>query len=193
MSRFLRSFSALDIEERILNAGALIAVVGVFLPWLSGEWLGGERMTYSALGFYVSFIGWAILLINLFLLLLTLSPALGGPIILRRRMREATRLFLSTQSTLLVLASLSVLTNVTFEFSRMEVRFGIYLTLVGSVVATLYSWLMFQQQRRHEPQEFFQHPEDRSPVTERRESTIPTPPPPPPPPPLYPEEHRLRP
>lgn len=191
-----RALSHLELEERILNAGALIALIGVFLPWFSGEWLGGERMIAGGLGFYTTFLGWGVLLINCFLVLVTLVPLVGGPVILKRRIKAPIRFFLTAQSAVLVLAALSVLTKVTFEFSRMEVRFGIYLTLVGTLVSALYAFLIFQEQRNGEPQEVFQHPEHRQPSVERRETVVTKtniPPPPPPPPPSRPEEHRLRP
>ncbi len=192
-TRFLHTLKKLSLEERILNGSTLIALIGVFLPWLSGEWLGGERMTYSGLGFYTSFLGWGVLIMTLASLAFTASPLLGGPTLLRRRIREPLRFFLAIQSTMLILASLSVLTQVTFEFSRMEVRFGLYVALIGSLVGVLYSFLLFQEQRREGPQEVFQHPEDRLPAHERRHPVVPPPPPPPPPPPLAPEEHHLRP
>ena len=72
----------------------------------------------------------------------------------------------------------------------MEIRFGIYVTLVGSLVATLYAYLRFQEQRKSSVQELFHHPEDSEQVPERNESA-PVPPPPPPPPAPEPEEHRL--
>ena len=191
MNRFLRAVSALDWEERIVNGAMLVSLVGVLLPWLSGEWLGGERMTYTGLGFYTSFLGWGIVLLNAFSLLSVVSPLLGGPIIVRRRFRDPLRLFLTIQSVVLVLASLSVLTKVTFEFSRMEVRFGIYVSLIGGLISVLYAFLLHQEHRRQSPQETFQHPEDRPVPVARHEGTVPPPPPPPPPP--APEEHRLRP
>ena len=66
-SRFLRSLQTLELEEQILNGGCAIAMIGVFLPWLSGEWLGVSE-TYNGFGFYTSFLGLAIFLIHLFLL-----------------------------------------------------------------------------------------------------------------------------
>jgi hypothetical protein len=194
-SRFSRALSTLDLEERILGGSSLIALIGVFLPWFSGEWLGSEHINYNGLGFYTSFLGWGVLLINLFPLAVTISPLIGGPVLMRKSLKGPLRLFLALQSTILVLASLSVLTHVTFEFSRMEVRFGIYVTLIGSLVSVLYALLIFQEDRRESPQEVFQHPEDRSGIPERRDtpvSSVPPPPPPPPPPPLQPEEHHMR-
>lgn len=188
--RFQRFLHALDLEERILNAAVLFALVSIFFPWLSGEWLGGDPVLYSGFHFFTSFIGIIVFLLHVTLLSITLVPALGGPVFIKRRYREIVRLYLASQTTILVLAALSVLTKVTYE-SRVEIRFGIYFTLVGSLVATLYSFLKWQEQRKQEVQELFHHPEDHQPLGERSESSLPLPPPPPPPPPLEPEEHHL--
>lgn len=192
-SRLQRILQSLDLEERILNGAALFALIALFFPWLSGEWIGGETVHYTGLNFYTSFIGMIIFLLLLFLLALTAIPLLGGPIILKKRQKEMTRLCVASQITILTLASLSVLTEVTYEFSRIEIRFGIYSTLVGSLIATLYSFLKWQECHRQETHDLFRHPEDPTPPSERQETTNPLPPPPPPPPPLPPEEHHLRP
>lgn len=63
-SRIAKAFTALELEERILHAGSIIAIIGVFLPWVSGEWLGGDAVTYTGLQFYTSFLGIAILLLR---------------------------------------------------------------------------------------------------------------------------------
>lgn len=189
--RILKSIVKLDLEEQFLNGGALVALVSLFLPWISGEWLGGDTITYSGLGFYTSFLGFVIFLLLLFILLITLLPLTGGPVLVKKRHREFIRFIVMLQTTVLVLASLSVLTKVTFEFSRMEVRFGIYLCLIGNLIALLYAFMGFQEYRKSQVHELFHHPEDQAPPNERKENAVPPPPPPPPPPPSAPEEHRL--
>jgi hypothetical protein len=165
----LRNLQSLELEERILNAGAVVAAVSVFLPWMSGEWLGGDTLTFSGFGFYTSFLGFTIFLLNAFLLALTLVPLAGGPILIKKRHRELIRLLLSAEASLLVLACLSVLTKVTFEFSRMEVRFGIYFCLVGNLVTLFEAFLRFLEQRKTSVQELFHHPEDVGPL-DRKET-----------------------
>ena len=183
--------ATLNLEERIFLAGALLATVGVFLPWISGEWLGGERTSYSGLSFFTGTLGWAVLLLHLSILLLTLLPIRGGPVLMKRRSLCVLRLLCSAQAAIITLIALSILTSVTFEFSRMEVRFGLYLSLIGSIVATLYAFLEWQQLRKRDGAELFHHPEQSS-LVERSEGHLPPPPPPPPPPPLKPEDHHLR-
>jgi hypothetical protein len=189
-AHLLRKISSLELEEQILNGGSLVTIVGIFLPWMGGEWLGGENVTYSGLGFYTSFIGLFALLLQFFIVAITAAPLLGGFVIVRKRHREVVRLCATALCSAMVLAALSVLAKVTFEFSRMEIRFGIYVTIVGSLVATLYAFLRYQEQKRGLVQELFHHPED-APAPPERNEAVSVPPPPPPPPAPSPEEHRL--
>lgn len=156
--RLSRAIKRLDLEERLLNAGALVAIIGVFLPWIGGGWIGGEEVTYSGLGFFTAFLGWGILLLSLFTLLITLIPLMGGSELVRKDRSDVVRLFLMVQALVLTIAALSVFTRVTLEFSRMEIRFGVYTTLVGCVISTLYVFLRVQHGRRREVQELFHQP-----------------------------------
>lgn len=188
--RLQRILSALDIEERVLNVASFLALISVLLPWISGEWLGGDPVSYNGFSFYTAFLGIIIFLIHGFIIAMTAVPLLGGPVIIRKNRKETLRLYLASQTFVLALASLSVLTKVTYEFSRIEIRFGMYLTLVCSIVCTLYAFLKWQEHRSTENQDLFRHPEE--PIVRsdaRTESVLPPPPPPPPPPPLPPEEH----
>jgi len=192
-SKFLRIWNTIDLEERILNGAALLGIIFIFCPWLSGEWLGGDPVSYTGTGFYTSFLGIIVLLMLSFVVLSTAIPLFGGPVILRRRYKETVRLLLSAQATILVLASLSVLTKITYEFTRMEIRFGIYFTFIGCLVTTLYTFLKWQEHRRNASHDLFHHPEDTGHAEENHvvESSLPTPPPPPAPPALEPEEHPI--
>ncbi len=185
-----RALSSLDLEERILHIGSFVAVVGVLFPWMSGEWLGGDQMTYSGLGFFTAPFGLLVLMLHLSLLGFTFLPLLGGPVLVRRPMLPVVRLLLGSQALILTLGTLAVLTNVTFEFSRMEVRFGIYLSLIGSLVTALYAFLEWQQQRKRNVQELFHHPEQQTPVERDVWKPVGNAVPPPPPP-LAPEDHHL--
>ncbi len=185
---------ALDLEERILNSATLGALVFLFFPWLSGQFLGGDPVSYNGLQFYVSYIGGTILVLHVVVLLITFLPIVGGPSIVKRPAKAVARLWLTAQAAVLTLASLSVLTRVTYEFRGLGVRYGIYFSLVCGLVATLYAFLQWQEERRKEVQDLFHHPEDVThvPVPQPEIRTQSVPPPPPPPPPLQPEDHNLR-
>jgi hypothetical protein len=156
-SRFRHALRQLDLEERILNGGALIAITGLLMPWLGGEWLGGDPVSYSGFGFYTSFMGLAIFVLHSAILFSTFSPLMGGPSLIHKKHTDLFRLCCAAQATILALASLSVLARVTFEFSRVGIRFGIYVTLVGGLISALYAFLKLQEGRRHEVEELFYH------------------------------------
>jgi hypothetical protein len=186
------ALQAMDLEERILNVGLAAGIVGLFLPWLSGEWLGDDYVSYSGFQFYTSFLGIAIFLLYAACLLLTLVPLFGGPQPLRRRMKEIVRMAATALGTALTLAALSVLTNVTFEFSRVEVRLGIYVTLIGGVIAAIEAALRLRELLRQESPDAFHHPDDHAAKREDKRIFEAPLPPPPPPPPLEPEDHHVR-
>lgn len=190
--QFKRVLSSLDLEERILNGAALLGAVCVFLPWLTGEWLGEDLISFTGFGSFTSVIGFLIFALLVCTLGLTLVPAFGGPQLVRRRNKEVVRLCLTGQATVLSLAALSVLTKMTYDFPRMEIRFGIYCTFICSLVATFYAFWRLQEQRKNEVHEVFHHPDASATVEDHGEPTN-LPPPPPPPPPLEPEDYRTHP
>jgi hypothetical protein len=187
----LRSLHHLEIEEKILNGCALIAMVGVFLPWFGGIWYG-EPTVWTGFGFYTSFVGLLIFLSCAFILAITILQVLGYQV-MRSNVRDLVRLVVGLECVLMTIIVWSVLTNVAFQRPQMEIRFGIYLTLIGSIVVSLYAFLRVQQQRRRSVEELFHHPEEsvpphsRKPAMPRRD----IPEPPPPPPPGSPHEPRL--
>lgn len=188
-SRLQRILASLDLEERILYGASLFTVVSIFLPWLSGEWLGEDYVSYSGFQFFTSFIGIVIFLIHAYTLAGVFAPG-----VLRKKNKDLVRFCLTTLAMILTLASLSVLTKVTYDYTRMEIRFGIYFTLAGSLVSAFYAFWKLQESKKREHMETFHHPEDIKVEPEIVHTTpLDTPPPPPPPPPLEPEEHHIRP
>jgi hypothetical protein len=151
---------ALELEEKILNGAALLAFICVFLPWVGGEWLGGKTVTFNGLGFFTSFIGLTILLIMTFILLITVIPMTGGPTLVKRKHKDFVRLLSSLLATILTIAIWSVLTKFTFEFSRLQIHMGLYGTLIGSIVCSLYSFLKIQDSRKSEVKDIFGHEEE---------------------------------
>lgn len=193
-SRLQRILASLDLEERILTGAALAAAGSVFFPWMSGEWLGGDFVSYSGFQSFTSVIGFAVFLLNLGILVITFLPFFARPHLLKRRMKEIIRLAMASQAMVLTLAAISVLTLVTYDYTRMEIRFGIWFTLTGSLVAMAYAFIKLQQVRRSDSIEHFGHPEERHTSYEAADAPMsPLPPPPPPPPPMQPEEHRVHP
>lgn len=186
---FKRILSGLDLEDRILSAASLFAFISVFFPWMSGQWLSDDAVSYSGVQFFTAYIGIAVALCALAVCAMTILPATGVQLPFKRRQREILRVTFALLATVLTLAALSVLINVTYDYTRMDIRFGIYGTFAGSIVSAFYAFWKLQEFRKSEPHELFHHPETPLSQEERRETFI-SPPPPPPPPPLEPEEYR---
>lgn len=149
----------MELEEQILNLGAFVALVGVFLPWIGGEWLGGDTITHTGIGYYTGYMGLMIAALHTFVLLVTFVPLSGGPQVIRKDRKDIARFLSSTQATILTMAALSVLTKTTLDFARLEIRFGLYVSLIGSLVSSLYTYLRYQEQRKKEIRSIFQYPE----------------------------------
>ena len=188
----IRTALHLDLEEKILNGGVILAIVCMFFPWIGGEWLGGKTVTYSGLGFFTSFLGVTVLLLHLYLLLITLIPLTGGPQLVRKRNKDMIRLVVSALAVILTIGIWSVLTKFTFEFSRLEIHFGLYGTLIGGLIATLYSFLELQEQKRTEVHNLFHHHEESQDTLEPTAVSLQNEHhQPPPPPPSEPEEPQM--
>ena len=158
IKRMIRALASMEIEEKILNAGAIAAVIGVCMPWISGEWLGGSTVSYSGFGYYTGYMGFSVAALYTYVLLTTFVPLSGGPKLVHRQKKELYRCLASIQATILTLASLSVLTKTTLDFARLEIRFGIYLTIIGSLIASLYTFLRYQEQEKQQLHTLFHHP-----------------------------------
>lgn len=189
LSRVLRS---LELEEKMLHAGGGVCLAGLFVPWLGGQWYGNDQQ-WNGFGFYTGFIGHIVLILELFIIAITFSPLLGGPIIVRKGSRNFVRMELCSITSVLLVACFTILFRLTAEVSGLEIRFGIYVSILGSVLSTLYAFLKYDEQRKSEVWQLFQHPDEQQPVKKKAVNEIIDEhrPPPPPPPPMPAEDHSL--
>lgn len=191
--KLLRFLTTMELEEKVLHIGVLVCILSIFFPWLGGQWYGVTQQ-WSGFGSYTGFIGHTVVLLQVFIVMMTLSPLLGGPVIVRKANRNSVRLLLSVLCTIFLAASFSILMRLTSEISTAEIRFGIYTAIIGSVITTLYAFLKYQEEKKSHAQALFRHPETavKQPTPAANPFAGETlPPPPPPPPPMPPEEHHL--
>lgn len=167
-STFLRKIAGLSLEEKILNSAVILTCVSIFFPWFGGRWIGGEMRAYSGFGFYTSFIGFALFLLNGYVLAIGMAPLTSSTRLLKKAHENTVRLVCCAASVLLTLAALSVLIRVTFEFQAMEIRFGVGSTLFGSLASLFYSFLLRQEEKNKEVTSLFTHEEESK--AERREA-----------------------
>lgn len=171
-SSFIRKVLSLDLEEKILNAMLVVSLLGLLFPWIGGKLslIDDQIVSYSGLGFYTSFIGFGIFALLGFSLLITVIPLVSGNQLLPREKKDVTRLTCTGLATILILSSLSVLIKVTFTSPGMEVRFGIYVSLISAMISSLYSFLKLQETKTRKVHDLFHHPEPPTvPTTEAQE------------------------
>ena len=190
---FLSKVSRLELEEKILNTMLAVAIVGVFFPWIGGRptLIDEEIEIYTGIGFHTSFIGIVVLGFLVYTILITMLPLMTGNTLVQKERRESIRLCTTGLSAILILASLSVLFKVTLQSPGMEIRFGIYVALIPSMIAFLYAFLGYQDKKRKEVRELFHHPQKERPTHRKPEPTSEAEPLMPPPEAPPPEEHRL--
>ena len=188
--KLVRIYRGMELEEKVLHTGVTISLIGLFIPWLGGQW-SGITQQWNGFGFYTGFIGHGLLLCQLFIIAMTMSPLFGGPVFVRKASRHFVRFVLSAMNTILLLACFSILLRLTSEVSGAEIRFGIYIAIIGSVLTTLYAFLKFDEQRKNEVHQLFHHPDEQQVPKKVVELLFEDglPPPPPPPPPLAAENH----
>lgn len=193
--KFLRMLRAMELEEKVLHTGVLLCILGLFVPWIGAQWSENVQQ-WSGFGFYTGYIGHTVFLLQLYILVITISPLLGGPILVRKARRNFVRLCLSSISSILLVMSFTVLFRLTSQLVGAEIRFGIYFAIVGSGIATLYAFLKYQEEVRSLNHALFLHP-DEQPVSKPKVAAVADsipedrPPLPPPPPPLPVEDHHL--
>ncbi len=191
--RFLRSLQAMDFEDRVLYSASFFSFISLFFPWLSSTTTYDNDPLFStAFGFRIGYIGHFVFFAHLALLSLALLPLTTLSFLLQKTRRLFLQLLLTSLITILLLGCFSILLRVTFELANADIRFGMYLSIIGSFVATLYAFLRYEEHERTLSRELFHHPDEAPvrvevPTLHDAMNDIPPPPPPPPPPPL--EQH----
>ena len=191
LDRFIRGIRTMELEDKVFHGGLLGIAASMFFPWMTGGVYRDTAIWENGLSFRTGLIGHAVLLLILLILFVTFSPMLGGPIIVRKSSRALARLSAAATMSILLVAAFTVLVRTTFEIPGTEVRFGIYIASMLSLLSTFYAYLAVREQQMHQVHDLFHHPDEvtsvRAKVPEVEREHVPPPPPPPPPPPL--EDH----
>ncbi|MBN1258518.1 hypothetical protein JXA05_02045 [Candidatus Peregrinibacteria bacterium] len=153
-------FFRLSPEEKVAGLGMLVALVALFMPWYSVVFTF-DKKSVSQSGFAgdLGVLGF-IIFIMVILAALTLTgeylhfrlPRLGYG-------KEQILLFLMGESAFLTLIAIAVYTKRSLEFTSAELRFGIYLALVGALLSTFAVYAQMQKFRKKDVESFFEHPE----------------------------------
>lgn len=142
----LQKIRALTVEEKIINVAYLVSLVSLFLPWLSGNSSTGSGLVYNAFDYYTGFIGLTIFLCTAFCLAITVTTVCCHKKLIRQTAQAYVRYHLTALSFVLALAVLTVYTKLTWEVARLDIRFGIYMCLISSIVSSVYTYITWHTQ-----------------------------------------------
>lgn len=134
-----------SLEEKIIQISLLTSLISCFLPWLTNKSNIYDDATFTALGFNTSYIGYAIILLLSVNIALVLVPTIANKHVISVQHRQYVRFHASLITTILILAILSIYTKMTSESALISIRYGVYITLIGSLISNVYTWYMWNK------------------------------------------------
>jgi cell division protein FtsN len=168
LRRIKHTFLRLTPEEKVSGLGALLVFVGIFLPWYSVVLnFDKKSITESGLSGDLGVLGFVVLLMVILALLVLVGEHLHIKLPQLGYTREQILFFLMGQSAFLVLLAIAVYTKRSLEFTDAELRFGIYLALIGAFLGAFAIFAQIQKFKKKEVHEFFEHDEEVEKETEK--------------------------
>jgi len=146
-------------EEKAIGIGGLAVVLGVFMPWYTVVMNFDKEVTESGFSGDLGILGFVVFL----LMLLVLGFLMGDHLHFRLPRfglkKENILLFLSGESAFLLLLALAIFTKRSLDFTNAELRFGLYMALIGAVLSAFAAFAQIQKLQKKETKEFFEHEE----------------------------------
>lgn len=168
LRRIKHTFLRLTPEEKVSGLGALLVLVGIFLPWYSVVLnFDKKSITESGLSGDLGVLGFVVLLMVILALLVLVGEHLHIRLPQLGYTREQILFFLMGQSAFLILLAIAVYTKRSLEFTDAELRFGIYLALIGALLGAFAIFAQIQKFKKKEVHEFFEHDEEIEKETEK--------------------------
>ncbi len=146
----------LSPEQKIAGIGSLIVLASAFLPWYSVVFNFNEKgITESGFSGDLGVIGFVIFLLTGIGLTFLMSEHLYIKLPRFGMKKENITMFLMGESAFLALLTLAVYTKRSLEYTNAELRFGLYLALIGSVLAAFAQYAEMQKSQTKDVQAFF--------------------------------------
>lgn len=154
--RLKHTFLRLNAEERVTLIGGLMVLLGSFLPWYQVS-LKIEEQTVISNGFSgdIGILGFVTFIITFLGLLYLTGEHLGFRLPTFGYVKERVILFLMGQGAFLLLLSVVIYTKRSLDFTDAELRFGLYIALIGAVLATFSSYALIARLKKTEVEDFF--------------------------------------
>ncbi|MFH1012363.1 MAG: hypothetical protein V1760_01310 [Candidatus Peregrinibacteria bacterium] len=154
--RMKHTFIRLSTEEKVTLIGGLLILIGAFLPWYEVNLsVNNKKLTESGFSGDLGVIGFVIFLITLLGVLYLVGEHMRFRLPTFGYIKERVILFLMGQGTFLLLLTTGVYTKRSLDFTDAHIRFGLYLALIGGILATLSAYAFLQRLRKKEVEAFF--------------------------------------
>ena len=160
----------LSPEEKIAGIGVILVLISVFLPWYSVVFSFNEQgITESGFTGDLGVVGFVIFLLTLMGLAFLIGEHLHFKLPNLGFKKDNIILFLLGQSAFLLLLTIAIYTKRSFEYTNAELRFGLYLALIGAFIGTFASFSQIQKKQKKDVEAFFSHPKEAEEETEKIE------------------------
>jgi hypothetical protein len=164
------AFLRLSAEEKVVSLGILIVLIGAFLPWYSVIYnFDRKSVTESGFSGDIGVIGFVVFILALLAGLALLGDALRFRLPDFGFKKEKIVLFLMGENAFLILLALTIYTKRSLEFTSAELRFGLYMALLGAIIGAFAAFAQAQKLAKKEVREFFGQDEDEKNENQREE------------------------
>ena len=160
----------LSPEERMVGIGAILVLISAFLPWYSVVFsFNEESITESGFTGDLGVVGFVIFLLTIMGLVFLIGEHLNFKLPKFGFKKENIILFLTGESAFLLLMIIAIYTKRSFEYTNAELRFGLYLALIGAFISTFATFAQIQKKQKKDVESFFSHSEEVEEETEKIE------------------------
>ncbi len=165
LRRIKHTLLRLSAEEKLQGIGSLLVLIGAFLPWYSVA-LNFNETAQTESGFTgdLGVVGFIVFLLTGLGIAHLLSDHLGYKLPKFGYKKEQISMFLSGQSAFLLLLSVAVYTKRSFLYTSAGIRFGLWLSLAGAVLAAFAAFAIIQKSQKRETEAIFSHSEEKAEV-----------------------------
>jgi hypothetical protein len=153
----------LPFEEKVIATSSLALLMSCFLPW--SRWMDTLDKTkvinMNALQGLGYILGYCVLILAVFSLILTLADVLEFN--LPKFLNNPKRIYqyIGGQAVFIITIALLIYTQMSIEFSWVEVRFGLYLSLMSAMFITAFGYIFIQKikeaEAKRKAHEIFEH------------------------------------
>lgn len=161
LRRIKHMFIRLSPEEKGIGIGGLLVIFGSFMPWYTVNDIIREKIDVSY-GFSndIGIIGFVVFLIVILALIVLISDHLHFYLPKFGYKKEQILLFLMGEGAFLSLILIAIYTKRSLIPMNADLRFGIYITLIGSLIGVLSAFALNQKTKKDETESFFDHSDE---------------------------------